>query len=225
MLRYITCSIFCLSIMSGTGAANAGEFIAYRLSGWKEKHFEEPGKANEHLAAVKKLGCEAKIDNHDGHTDVVYRSTRWKSMEVASDKLAHQWENWMKKSGFETLHGHSANHGGDEHAGHEHGEKGHEGHNHAEHDHAGHDHAPGQAEEVAYRLIEWKSMRNEDPGELAELVAMMNGLGCEIRTESRSSISIRCRQWKHVEVPSHKEADAWQAWLKSSGFEVTHDHS
>ncbi len=225
MLRHITYSMFCLSLMTITGAANAGEFIAYRLSNWKEKHFEEPGKANQHLAAVKKLGCDAKLDNHGEHTDVVYRSTRWRSMEVANDQLAHQWENWMKNSGFETLHGHSAIHASHDHAGHNHGGKGQEGHNHAEHDHSGHNHGPGQAEEVAYRLADWKSMRNEDPGELAELVALMNGLGCEIRTESRSSISIRCRQWKHVEVPSHKVASAWQAWLKNSGFEVTHDHS
>ena len=131
MLNFTKRILCCLALVSLAGAADAAESIAYRLSETKEMHFDDARKAEQHLAAVKKLGCEARLDSHGGHTDVIYRSTRWQSMEVATDELAHQWEDWMKKAGFETLHGHAADHGAghDDHAGHDHAGHSHAGHN------------------------------------------------------------------------------------------------
>ena len=220
--------LFCALALSSLGSvANAAEFVAFCLPQWKEMHFDDAGKAQEHMAAVQKLGCEAKMDNHGGHTDVVYRSPQWKSMEVADDKLAHQWENWLKKSGFETLHGHAADHTG-------HDEAGHEGHDHAahdlatdDHDHAGHSHAPGKSEEVAYRVTQWKSLHLDNPAQVAELTAMLQGLGCELKTTEHaghSDLNFRCPQWKHIEVGSHEVATTWQNWLQKTGFEVKHTH-
>ena len=111
MLNFTKRILCCLALVSLAGVAEAAESIAYRLSETKEMHFDDARKAEQHLAAVKKLGCEAKIDSHGGHTDVIYRSTRWQSMEFATDELAHQWEDWLKKAGFETLHGHATDHG------------------------------------------------------------------------------------------------------------------
>jgi len=215
-------SLCCLTVAAFVGAAEAGESIAYRLADWKEMHFDDPGKADQHLAAVRKLGCEARLDSHGGHTDVIYRSAKWQSVEVATDELAHQWEAWLKGSGFETVHGHA-----EDHSGHDHGGAGHEGHDHADHDHAGHDHGPGEAEEVAYRLTEWRTEHFEDKNQLPEFVALMKGLGCEVRTDEHdghADISIRCRQWKHVEFSSHKKATGWEGWLSKTGFEVRHEH-
>jgi len=108
MLNLTRRFLCCLALFSFAGTANGGESIAYRLSEWKQTHFNDVGEAEQHLASVKKLGCEAKIDSHAGHSDVVYRASRWNSMEVATDKLAHEWENWLKSAGFETIHGHVA---------------------------------------------------------------------------------------------------------------------
>ena len=166
MLNFTKRILCCLALVSLAGAADAAESIAYRLSETKEMHFDDARKAEQHLAAVKKLGCEARLDSHGGHTDVIYRSTRWQSMEVATDELAHQWEDWMKKAGFETLHGHAADHG----AGHD----DHAGHDHAGHSHAGHNHAPGQVEEVSYRMDQWKTLHIEDARQAPEILSLIH---------------------------------------------------
>lgn len=222
MLNQIS-KLLCFAALLSVGTVvSAEESIAFCLPKWKEMHFDDSAKAQQHLAAVQKLGCEAKIDSHGGHTDVVYRSPKWKSMEVSDDKLAHQWESWLKKAGFETLHGHAADHGGDDHAGHE-------GHDHAahDHDHAGHSHAEGQVEEVNYRMMGWKTLHVENKEQLAELTAMLRGLGCELKSSQHSGhadLSFRCPQWKHIEVGSHQVATTWEQWLAKTGFEAKHIH-
>lgn len=206
----------CLALAAIANFTEAAESIAYRLSNSKEMHFDDPQKAEQHLAAVKKLGCEASLDSHNGHTDVIYKSTRWQSIEVATDTLAHQWEDWLKQAGFETIHGHAADHGGN-----------HAGHDHAGHDHSGHNHGPGEAEEVAYQLPSWKTIHIEDESQLPQLVAIMNGLGCEVRSEKHgghADLSVRCPTWKHIELSSHRAATNWEGWLKQNGFVTRHEH-
>jgi len=247
MLRFITRSMLCLTLATLAGAAEAAESIAYRLSDWKEMHFDDdPGKAAQHLAAVQKLGCEVQPNSEAGHADVVYRSVKWQVLEVADEKLAHQWEAWLKGSGFETIHGHAEDHehGDHKHGDHEHGDHEHGDHEHADdehaddehgdhehgdadHDHDGHEHGPGEIEEVTYRLADWKTMHIENRNQLPELIALMKGFGCEIRSDEHAEhedIGIRCRQWKTIEVSSHKIAQGWEAWLKKNGFEVRHNH-
>lgn len=212
MSRLIFRSLCCLALATVTGAAEAAESIAYRLSDWKEMHFDDPGKASQHLAAVKKLGCEARQDSHGGHTDVVYRSPKWQALEVANDELAHQWEAWLKGAGFQTLHGHAHDH---------------TGHGHAGHDHAGHAHGPGEVEELVYRLPNWKTTHVEDKNQSPEVVALMKGLGCEVQFDEHdghADVTVRCSQWKQIELPSHKAAEGWQDWLQKAGFEVRHTH-
>ena len=228
MLNLTKTILGCLALAAVASTSEAREAIAYRLSQTKEMHFDDARKAELHLAAVRKLGCEAQMASHGGHTDVVYRSSKWRVLEVATDKLAHQWEAWLKKAGFETLHGHAADHGaGHDHAGHDHAGRDHAGHDHAGHDHAGHNHGPGEAEEVSYVMPRWKTIHSEDAGQLAELTALMKGLGCEVRTENHgghTDLSIRCPKWKHVEFASHRAAVSWQDWLRKNGFETRHEH-
>jgi len=224
MLKFTNTIVCCLALAAVVNTSEAAESIAYRLSETKEIHFDDPRKAEQHLAAVKKLGCEARLDSHNGHTDVAYRSMRWQSMEVANDELAHQWEDWLKKAGFETVHGHSADHGSGHsaHDGHDHS-----GHDHAGHSHAGHNHGPGEAEEVAYQLSRWKTIHVEDERQLPELVALMKGLGCEVRSEKHgghADLTVRCPTWKHVEFDSHRVAARWEEWLKKNGFATRHEH-
>ena len=105
-MNFAKAAVCCLSVMALSSVTEAGKAIAYRLTKTMEMHFDDTRKAEKHLAAVKKLGCEARMDSHGGHTDVLYRSAKWKVMEVANDKLAHQWEDWLKKAGFEARHEH-----------------------------------------------------------------------------------------------------------------------
>lgn len=192
---------------SHAGHAHGGTSIAYRLSDWKTLEYDDPGKAGQHLQAVKKLGCEARQESHDGHVDVTYRSPRWQVLEVETDQLAHQWEKWLKGAGFETIHGHPKDGDG--------------------HDHSGHSHGPDGAEEVAYRLANWKTVHAEEQTRNAETVALLKGLGCEVKADQHdghSDVTFRCPQWMHLELASHEAAQGWEGWLKQNGFEVRHSH-
>lgn len=220
MLNLTKTVVGCLAVVSFARTSQAAEFIAYQMATWKEVHFDDARKAEQHLKTVKMLGCEARLDSHGGHTDVVYRSTRWQSMELPNAKVAHQWEDWMKSAGFDTVHGHAADHTADS-------ADAADGHDHAGHSHAGHNHGPGPAEEVSYMLPRWKTIHSEDPGQMSELVALMKGLGCEVRTEDHdghTDVSVRCPKWKHIEVTSHRAATVWQDWMRQNGFETRHEH-
>ena len=107
MLNFTKTVVWCLAVLALTRASEAGEAIAYRLSNTKEMHFDDARKAEQHLAAVKKLGCEARMDSNGGHTDVSIRCPKWKHIEVASHQAAAGWQDWLRKNGFETRHEHA----------------------------------------------------------------------------------------------------------------------
>jgi hypothetical protein len=183
--------------------------IAYRLNKWKTMHFNDGNKAKQHAAAVKKLGCETKTQDHAGHIDVTYRQNGWKALSLSNDKVAHQWQTWLKGAGFETLHGHADNHGKGGGA------------------HAGHNHGPHGAESIAFRLPAWKTFHYDKQADVDQLVAIARGLGCEVREDKQSGhkdVEIRCRDWKHAEFASHSSATRWEQQLRKLGFEARHEH-
>ncbi len=204
--------------------------VAYRLKETKTIHFDDARKAQLHLDAVRKLGCEAKMDDHGGHMDVMYRLTTWKALTLADEQTAHQWEDWMTKSGFETLHAHGEdqdhaghNHGtaGDSHAGHQHGLA--EGHFQGD----GHDHGSAPEEIVTYSLTEWKTTHSRDQKESDELAAIMKGLGCDVRVQphgDHDDVVFRCPRPMHLELASHNIASGWESWLQKTGFRTQHSH-
>ncbi len=94
-------------VIAPTCASAAEPFVVqFRLNTWKTMHFDESSKAAAHLATLHRLGCEAKAERHEGHTDIVYRCPHWRRLAVKTDAGAHQWENWLRACGFETVHMH-----------------------------------------------------------------------------------------------------------------------
>jgi hypothetical protein len=189
--------------------------VAFRLAETKTSHFDDPQKAEQHREVLEKLGCEVSQGSHAGHIDLTYRCPKWRALPVASEDLAHQWEKWLKDAGFETLHGHAAEHRHDH--GHDHA------HTHT-HDHA---HGDGAHEVVSYRQLSSVKVHPQRPDDAEELVAIVKGLGCDVRESQHADhrdISISCPDWKHAAFASHEAAEAWQQWLAGNGFEVQHTH-
>jgi hypothetical protein len=208
----ITCGIVASAVAQESAPA---AHIAYRLTETKTQHFDDAQKAQQHLDALKKLGCEVSQSGYEGHGDLAYRCTKWRVLPLAKEELAHQWETWLRESGFETLHGHTEEHG------HEH-----------EHEHAAdktHDHSQDAEhhEEVSYRLSTSLTLHPQQDADAQELIAIVKGLGCEIREgrhEGHRDLSISCPEWKHVDFPTHEVAQAWEQWLTKNGFETRHAH-
>jgi hypothetical protein len=90
------------------GVANAAnkELVEYRLTKWKNAHFDEVEQANTFVSTLKKLECESEMHDHNGHTDVRYRCPKWKQISLKTHDEAHKWEHWLKARGFETKHVH-----------------------------------------------------------------------------------------------------------------------
>lgn len=200
--------------------------LAYRLADGKTMHLDDAKKASDHLATVKKLGCEVSEGDHEGHGDIIYRCLKWKALTVADDKLAHQWEGWLKGAGFETLHGHAADDHDEHTADHEHHAE--EAKEQAEEHGHEHGHEAGKHEEVVYRLPGWVTLHPQTVDEAQELIAIAKGLGCEVREdrhegEQHGDVSIRCAEWTHVELPTHETAETWQTWMANIGFETRHE--
>lgn len=187
------------TLFAHEGEDHNGEVIAYRLTEWKEMHFDDPRQADLHLQAVKKLGCEAKKDAHGGHIDVVYRSPEWKQITVKSHDLVEQWEKWLVGAGFECWHVHV-----DEAL------------------------TVGE-EAVEYRLLDWKSIHFEsnDEEQLQKTKTLLTKVGCEVKQDSHGGhvdLSYRCPAWGTIRLPNHRTADQWMSWLTSMEFETNHEH-
>ena len=177
--------------------SHGGETLAFYLPQWKSMHFDDPTKAAQHAATVKKLGCEVKQDNHAGHIDVTYRVAAWKELQVKDHKMAEQWANWLSKSGFDVSHSHP--------------------------DAA---YAKG-AESVEFRLVKWKQMHGDGSANEKQMIDTLKKLGVEVRVDQHdghSDIKFRAPTWRDVHVADHAAADQLMAWLKQNGFETQHDH-
>ena len=96
----------CFSALATSAQAADREVVAYRLTNWKTIHFDDAQKADIQAKTVKRLGCEVKTGDHGGHVDVSYRCPEWREISLDSHSKAHNWEDWLKASGFETRHEH-----------------------------------------------------------------------------------------------------------------------
>lgn len=104
-LVFVAVSAF--GVMSGKSAAAADQFVVdYRATTWKTAHFDDSNIADSNSSTLAKLGCEVKKGSHGGHYDVSFVCRQWRRISLKSHDQAHQWEKWLKASGFETRHAH-----------------------------------------------------------------------------------------------------------------------
>ena len=97
---------FFLLLAAVSASANAAEIVRYRLPDWKAKHIHDAKKADTISETLKKLGCELKREEHNGHIDVRYKCPEWKQLELKTHEEAHKWETWLKEYEFQTEHKH-----------------------------------------------------------------------------------------------------------------------
>lgn len=82
------------------------EVVKYHLQDWKNVHTKSNEEAEKLLKTFKTLKVETQVADHGNHKDVKYRCVTWKQLSTKDHQTAHQWEAWLKKLGFETIHEH-----------------------------------------------------------------------------------------------------------------------
>lgn len=103
MIRLIVLVLLMTALPS---LASGEEIVRYQLTDWKAKHIHDDKKADTIAKTLKKLGCEIKKDQHNGHIDVKYRCPKWKELKLKTHDEAHKWEKWLKEFEFKTEHKH-----------------------------------------------------------------------------------------------------------------------
>ena len=186
------------------GVANADghthpEVLAYRLSSARELHYDSAAQAEQQLKIFRRLGCEAQLENHAGHVDVVIRSPQWRKITVEGHDAASRWEKWLATAGFDTWHGHI-----DERL----------------------LHGP---EAVDFRQMEWKTLHFDGAraADRPQITSALKQLGCQVREErhgDHADVSFRCPVWSTIRVADHTTAERWMDWMKGAGFETRHTH-
>jgi len=97
--------MFLLVPITSADAADT-EVIEYRLTQQRTVHVDSAQIAAQYHDSLQKLGCESRIDEHDGHIDLIYRCPEWRDVAFDSHASAHKWETWLKSLGFEVKHSH-----------------------------------------------------------------------------------------------------------------------
>lgn len=85
----------------------------------------------------------------------------------------------------------------------------------------------GEKELVDFRLQDWKSAHFDDAPSAQEHYETLKRIGCEVKQERHGGhydVRYRSSKWRSIAMKSHKEAEAWERWLKAYGFETSHRH-
>lgn len=214
MARVKVYALLALSLIAGLLVTQAiaqtpadpteGKFIlGFRMIDWKAKHIHDAKAAASYADTLRKLGCEVKTIDHDGHADVQCRTVYWKSLALDTPEQVSQWQTWLEQAGFDAIHGRPASS--------QTGKK-----------------ADGtHLEVVKYRLVDWKSQHIHQPGDVGQTTTLFRSLGCQTETLDHSGhkdLRYRCPEWREIELPNHDAAHKWQEYLIKAGFETAHEH-
>jgi hypothetical protein len=177
--------------------------LGYRMLDWKANHIHDAAAAATQAETLRKLGCEVKTAQHDGHSDVQFRTVYWKSLALDSAEQLQQWKTWLETVGFDVIHGRVAS--------------SQQARN-----------ADGSHKEVVkYRLVNWRSQHIHQAAEIGQLTTLYRALACEVENlahDGHTDLRYRCPEWMEIELPSHTAAHKWQEFLKKAGFETSHEH-
>lgn len=159
-------------------------------------HVENEADTQRTIEILKKLGCETKVDQHNGHTDVSFRSPEWKEVTLDSHENADQWEQWLTRNGFQTLHGH---------------------------DHVSNRDAIvvqyGQTEWQAQHFED-----ERQAAEFMAMCKGLGCDVRKDAHSGHIDVTYRCTSRRNLTCVDHEDAHSLQAWLEKKGFETEHVH-
>jgi len=67
----------------------------------------------------------------------------------------------------------------------------------------------------------------QDEKSAQNYVQSLKTLGCEAKVSGHAGhfdLSYQCSQWREASFDSHAKAHQWEGFLKSLGFETSHQH-
>lgn len=77
------------------------EAVQFRLAETKTLHGDGSLEQNQYLETLKKLGCDVRTIEHNGHSDIRFRAPTWTTIRFADEAAAAQWREWLVANEFE----------------------------------------------------------------------------------------------------------------------------
>ena len=82
------------------------EAVEFRLVNWKELHGDGSPNEAAFIDQMRRIGCDVRVNKHDGHSDIKFRAPTWRDVHLASHDDADRLMGWLKQYGFEVRHEH-----------------------------------------------------------------------------------------------------------------------
>ena len=166
--------------------------LGFRLTDWKTIRSQSVEEAETAIATLTKMGCEVTADNRDNnYVDVNYRCSQWKSIKLATDQLVNQWATWCASKGMETVVVNPP--------------------------------ANTQNPTVKFRLVTPKTVLLHDDAEAQQILNTLQLIDCQVAANDQGEVinaTFNSPNWITLELQSGQNAQAWETWLKDSGFET-----
>ena len=176
-------------------ASQSTRQLSFFQSEWKTLHLHDAKQAETTVSTLKQLGCEVEQAQHEGHIDLKFRCTTWRSMSLESDDQVKQWLDWMTETGLDTVVRNPQ-----------------EGLN-----------LPTVSYRL--NEVQRAHLADEATAENAKMIFKMLGCQVQTNShDGHIDLAVDCPEWIVLGVTSEDLAHEWQAWLNSNGFETRHTH-
>lgn len=159
-------------------------------------HVENQADTQRTIDTLTKLGCETRVSQHGGHTDVSFRSPEWKVVTLDSHANADKWEQWLSRNGFQTLHGH----------------------NHA----SSRDAIVVQYRQGEWLAQHFEDERQAS--EFLAMCKGLGCEVRKEAHAGHIDVTYRCTSPRSLTCIDHDDAHALQGWLEKKGFQTEHAH-
>lgn len=173
----------------------AAKIVGYRAPEWKSVHTASENEATQMVAALKKIGCEVDMVDHDNHIDVKFRCTEWRSMKVASHGLQNQWASWCENQGLETV---------------------------VVNPPVNTKRPTVLFRLPAERTVHLHDVHKAK--QIVNTLSLIGCEVSSSDHDGHIDATFSCPEWMTIELTSENSAHGWQKWLQDSGFETKHTH-
>ena len=183
------------SQMAATPATtNAKQRLSFRTVKPISAHFKTDKEAAAIEKTLKQLGCTVETGQHEGHVDLTYQCTFWRSLTLRDAKEVDQWNKWLTAKGFAVVRNTPLT-----------------------------DHQETVKYQLNdWRTLHFD--KEIDATAHVEMFKMLGCEVTSAKHGEHQDVRFRCSTWQTIGLPNHQEAHAWMTVLKQYGFTTLHAH-
>ena len=151
--------------------------------------------ADETEKVLKQLGCETSRSQHDGHIDLSYECSFWRSLNLKDQAEADKWMDWLTKHKFAIVENTPPKTRKE----------------------------TVQYQLPNWRSLH-NIKDSKAKKAYLEMFKMLGCEAKLVKHGDHEDIQYRCATWQNMGMATHQLAHAWMAELNKLGFVTKHEH-